>query len=633
MSDGILGMGVSGLAAAQAGLLTTGHNIANANTEGYHRQAIRQSTAVPVLTGGGFFGQGTKVDTVLRAYSGFVENQLAESQAQASYYTAYHAQLSHIDNIIADTNAGLSPALQEFFSSVHAVAADPSSIPARQLMVSAGEALTSRFNTLAARFDEVRMGIESRIAGTVGEINACAQQIAALNTRILAIQQNPVQAPNDLLDQRDALLGQLNGLVGATPVAQSDGTVNVSIGNGQTLIIGQQSMNLTVAPSLVDPSQLDIGYVVGPAVTPINSTSLQGGSLGGLLAVRAADLDAAQNALGRVAVGLALAFNDQHRLGQDINGTLGSDFFSLPVPETIAKSSNTGNAVISAAIADAGALTTSDYRLTYTGSNYNVTRLSDNVVTSYATLPQTVDGVVLTLASGSAAVGDSFLIRPTGNAARDINMAIVDPARIAAAAPMRTAVAAANTGSATISAGVVNAPPPPDTNLQQVVTFTFTSSSTFDVTGTGTGNPSSVTYTSGANISYNGWTVQVRGNPAPGDVFTIMPNSGGVGDGRNALLVAGLQAKNILAGGTTSYQGAYSQMVAMVGDKTRELDILSQAQTVVVDQARQSQQSISGVNLDEEAANLLRYQQAYQAAGKMMQVASSLFQTLLELGR
>ncbi|MEQ1772171.1 MAG: flagellar hook-associated protein FlgK [Burkholderiales bacterium] len=633
MSDGIFSIGVSGLAAAQAGLVTTGHNIANASTDGYHRQTIHQSTAIPLATGSGFFGQGTQVDTVLRAYSGFVESQLVDAQSQASYYATYHAQLSRIDNIVANGSVGLSPALQDFFSAAQAVAADPSSIPSRQLMLSAGEALTSRFNALAARFDDIRDGIDSQLTTTVGEINSYAQQIAAINGRILSVQQNATQPPNDLLDQRDLLVSQLNGLVGATAVDQNDGTINLFIGNGQSLVVGQQSMKLAVAPSLNDPSQLDVGYVSAGAVVPLNQASLRGGSLGGLLAFRGNDLDAAQNALGRVAAGLAMTFNDQHQLGQDLSGALGGAFFAAPAPEVFGRSNNVGTAVVAAVISDASALTASDYRLTYTGANYTVTRLSDAATTTYASLPQTLDGVTLSLASGVAGVGDSFLIQPLRSAARNMDMRIEDPARIAAAAPVRTAASGANAGSGTINAGTVNAPPPPNANLQQLVTITFTSATTFDVSGTGTGNPTGVAYTAGANISYNGWTVQLQGSAATGDVFTIAPNSGGVADGRNALLLGGLQTQNTLAGGTTGYQGAYSQLVAEVGNKTRQIDIMSLAQKTVVDQALQTQQSLSGVNLDEEAANLLRYQQAYQAAGKMIQVASSLFQTLLELGR
>ena len=633
MSDGIYSIGVSGLLAAQAGLVTTGHNIANASTEGYHRQSIHQSTAIPLATGSGFFGQGTQVDTVLRAYSGFVENQLVDAQAQANYYTTYHAQLSRIDNIVADNTAGLSPALQDFFSAAQGVAADPSSIPSRQLMLSAGAALTARFNTLAARFDEVRSGVDAQLTTKVGEINSYAQQIAALNGRIVAQQQVPTQPPNDLLDQRDLLVSQLNGLIGTTTVAQGDGSVNLFIGNGQTLVLGRQTMKLTVAPSLTNPSQLDVGYVSAGATVPLVQSNLRGGSLGGLLAFRENDLDAAQNALGRVATGLALTFNDQHRLGQDLGGAAGSDFFALPASTVFGRSNNSGSAVITAAVSNANALTASAYRLSYDGANYSVTRLSDNTTTSYASLPQTVDGVTLALQSGVADAGDSFLIQPVRNAARDMALRISDPARIAAAAPIRTAAPATNTGSATISAGAVNTPPPPNANLQQPVTITFTSATTFNVSGTGTGNPSGITYSAGANISYNGWTVQVQGTPAAGDVFTIAPNSGGVADGRNALLLGALQTQNTLAGGTTGYQGAYSQMVAMVGNKTHEVDILSQAQSTVVSQALQAQQSMSGVNLDEEAANLLRYQQAYQAAGRMIQVAQSLFDTLLQLGR
>jgi flagellar hook-associated protein 1 len=429
-------------------------------------------------------------------------------------------------------------------------------VPARQLMLSAGEALISRFNLLAGRFDEVRAGIDFSLTTVVDEINAYAQQIAALNTRIVAAQQTPHEPPNDLLDQRDALVTQLNQRVGVTTVTQSDGSINLFVGNGQILVAGQQCMKLAAAPSLADPRQRDIGYIASGGVIALNQDSLQGGTLGALLAFRANELDAAQNALGRVAMGLALSLNAQHQLGQDLSGALGGDFFAPPAPEVCVRSTNTGTAAMTAAISDAGALTASDYRLTYTGANYTLTRLSDNVTTTYAALPQTVDGITLALASGTPAAGDSFLIQPTRNAARDIAMQFSDPARIAAAAPIRTAAAIANTGSGAISAGAVNTPPPPNANLQQPVTFTFTSASTFDVTGVGTGDPAGVSYTAGAAISYNGWTVQLQGSPAPGDVFTIVPNSGGMADGRNALLMAGLQTQNTLANGAGGQQDA-----------------------------------------------------------------------------
>lgn len=633
MSSGIFGIGITGLGAAQAGLVTTGHNIANANTQGFHRETIQQSAAIPLFTGSGFFGQGVQIDTVVRAYSQYLDTQVGQSQAQASFFGSYHTQLSQIDNVIADSQIGVSPVLQEFFSAAHGVAVNPADMPSRQSLLSSAAALTSQFNALTGRLNELREGVNLQLTSTVGEVNAYAQQLAALNSTILGSQQNPSQPPNDLLDQREMLVAKLNELAGANAIRQSDGTVNVFIGNGQNLVVGTQALTLAVLPALDDQQRLEVGYKVGATAVLLNETSLQSGSIGGLLTFRAKELDGTENALGRVALGLAQTFNDQHRLGQDLSGAIGGNFFVAPTPTVLAQSTNTSAAVIAAGVTNVAALTTSDYRLTFNGTNYAVTRLTDNTTTTYATLPQTVDGVTIAVVSGVLASGDSFLIEPTRNAARDIAVNLTDPAKIAAAAPIRTAAAGSNTGSGKVSAGIVNTPPPINASLQNPVTITFTSAGIFDVTGAGTGNPVGVTFTAGSNITYNGWTIQISGSPAAGDVFTVSQNSGGVADGRNGLLLAGLQTQNTLAAGTTTYQGAYSQMVSMVGNKTKQIDIAFQAQTTLVKEATQAQQSLSGVNLDEEAANLLRYQQAYQASGKLIQIASTLFQTILDLGR
>jgi len=832
MSNGVFGIGVSGLTAAQAGLVTTGHNITNANTQGYHRQIVQQSATTPLVSGGGFFGQGVQIDTVVRAYSQFLDTQLTQAQAQASAYSMYHAQLSQIDNVVADKTAGLSSAVQDFFAAAQAVATNPANVPSRQALLSSGAALTARFNGLAARFDDLRNGVNLQLTSSIGEVNSYAQQLAALNGKILVAQQNPNQPPNDLLDQRDALVGKLNALVGATATPQNDGTVNVFIGNGQNLVVGGQAMTLVATPSVDDPHRLGVGYNVGSGIAILNESLLQSGSIGGLLAFRANELDSAQNALGRIALGIAQTFNDQHRLGQDLTGALGGVFFASPAPTVISQSTNTSGAVVTASVVETGALTTSDYRLSYDGTNYTITRLSDNTMTKYATLPQTFDGVTVAVTSGVVASGESFLIQPTRNAARNIAMALSDPAKIAAAAPVRTAAVSGNIGAANVSAGSVN-------SFNDKVVITFSSATAFDAVDSMTGAvlAKNMTYSAGSNISFNGWTIQIAGAPVTGDIFTVdhtytaatsamatigsatlntpspvdpfltngikvvfdsnvafhlegttnnvsgpslitggafvpaLPlaaganpgivvtngtatigtsgagayastgaqvtisggtvnvvgvpgiatisgatvtveggsyngsttfkgvdilidnatgdisipaasaastastfhgrpatgivyngaisnlvsvngwttaltgipvagdiftvtsNSGGVADGRNGLLLAGLQMQNTLAAGTASYQGAYSQMVSMVGNKTRQLDIQTQAQNALVDQSMRVQQSMSGVDLDEEAANLLRYQQAYQASGKMIQIASTLFQTVLDLSR
>lgn len=641
MGTSIYNIGVSGLNAAQAGLLTTGHNISNAATPGFNRQQIIQTTNTPQFTGSGFIGQGTNVQTVQRIYNQYLAAQVLTTQTRLSELNAYSSQIRQIDDLLADPSAGLSTALSEFFRGLHEVAANPASIPARQSMLSAAQALVARFQGLDSRLNEIRDGVDTQIAGTAGTINSYATQISELNQRIILAQAaGPSQPANDLLDQRDQLIADLNKQIRASTVAEADGSLNVFVGNGQPLVMGTQAFRLSAMPSGEDAARMTIGIATATGtVAAIPEALLTGGVLGGLLNFRSQSLDAAQNALGRVAMGLAITFNEQHRLGQDLSGALGGNFFTAPTPQVLYPNNppNGGNAVIGVAVSDAGGLTTSDYRLSAQGGgNYSLTRLSDNTTLfSGVPLPQTVDGLAISLGSGGGNAGDSFLIQPTRTAARDIAVAITDARSIAAAAPIRTSASLANTGTASVSAGGVNAPPPPNANLQDTVTITFTGPNSFDVVDTTTAATlaSGVAYTPGGNISFNGWTIQISGAPAAGDVFTLSANANGVSDNRNALLLAGLQTASTLAGGTASYQSAYSQLVSDVGNKTREIEVSAAAQETLLKQAQDAQQSLSGVNLDEEAANLLRYQQAYQASGKMIEIASRLFDTLLALGR
>lgn len=628
-SSSIFEIGLTGLNAAQAGLSTTSHNIANASTAGFHRQNAIQSTQQPQQTGSGFLGKGVRVDTVLRTYSQFLDNAVLQAQTQDSYLQAYQSQINQIDNLLADPNAGLSPALQSFFSGVQDVASNPSSVPSRQALISQAQALQARFQAFSARLTDIRSGLNRQISDTTSQINGTAKDLANINDQIIKSQSSDTQPPNDLLDKRDQLIADLNKLVRASVVKDANGTVNVFIGTGQTLVLGTQSFTLSAAASAADPSNFDISYSANGVAIPLNPASLQGGSLGALLAFRSETLDSVQNNLGRVAVVLAQTFNDQHNLGQDLNGALGQNFFNVPVAQVQSNANNGGTAAITATNSAVGALTGSDYRLSFNAGNWTLQRLTDNTQTTFTTFPQTVDGVTLNLASGAANNGDSYLIQPTRNGARDISVALSDPALVAAAAPIRTASAVANTGNAVITPGTVNTPPPPNANLQQTVTLTFTSATTFDVNGTGTGNPTGVAYVSGGNITYNGWTAQITGTPRTGDTFTIARNTNGVADNRNALLLTALQTTNTVANGTANYQSAYSLLVSDVGNRSREIQVQSDAQTALVQQTTSAQQSMSGVNLDEEAANLIRFQQAYQASGRVLQIASKLFDTVL----
>lgn len=634
MASGILSVGGSALAAAQAGLTTTAHNIANASTPGYSRQIVVQASAGSQDTGFGFVGKGTEVAEVRRVYNEFLNTQVMTAQTSKYQLDTYYAQISQINNQFADPASGISPVLQEFFKGLQDMAADPSSAAARQTALSTAETLAARFQSLDGQLKEMSAGIGERINSSIDSINMYADQIAQLNDAIEKAQGNSDGRPsNDLLDQRDLAISELSKEIKTTVVKQGP-SYSVFIGNGQPLVVGAKAFDLVPTVSKTDPTRAAVGYISNGQIVELAESNLPGGKLGGLLEFRSKTLDTAQNNLGRIATGLAQTFNAQHRLGQDQNGAIGTSFFNTAAPLISPSSDNTGTAVVAASITNAGALTTSDYRLQFVGGNYVVTKLSDNSVSySNAAFPATaIDGVTFSITSGAMAAGDEYVIKPTINGATGFSVAITDPAKLAAAAPIRTAAPIANLGSGKISAGVVNGPPPTNANLQQPVTITFTSASTFNVTGTGTGNPVGVAYTAGGNITYNGWTVQVSGSPANGDTFTIGPNTNGAGDNRNALLLASQQTANTLANGTTTYQGAYSQLVSQVGNKTRELEVTSAAQGKLLTQAVTAQQAESGVNLDEEATNLLRYQQAYQAAGKVMQTASQLFELLLTLG-
>lgn len=630
MSGNVFAIGLSGLNAARLALSTTGHNITNVGTEGFTRQEIVQKPAVAQNTGAGFIGTGVEVTTVKRLYNQFLEIQRLNAQSQQSYLDTFANQATQIDNLLADPTSGLSPALQGFFTGVADLAANPSSVPSRQSMLSSAEALQSRFQAIDARFTDLRNGVSGQISATVDLINTLATTIADVNRQLIAAGSSQVQPANDLLDHRGQLVTELNKLIKTSTVTQADGSFNVFIGNGQSLVAGDRVMRLSAEPSSEDPDAVDISVSMGQGFAVLPPDVIEGGELGALVTFRDGLLNDTQNGFGRVALALATSFNTQHRLGQDLTGVLGGDFFTAPVPVVSPGTDNTGDGFISASVSDISGITNSDYRLTLAGGNFTVTRISDGNQTVSTTLPLVVDGLTINLASGTPQDGDSYLIMPTRYSARDLRVGVHDTAKIAAAAPVRTAALVTNGGNAKISAGVVTSVA--DIPLPTGVTLTYAAATNeFNVSGA-VPAAGPFTYTEGSTISFNGISFAITGTPVEGDTFTISNNTAGVADNRNALALSRLQTRNII-GGTASYQGSYSQMVSDVGNTTQELQVQLKAQDTLTRQTVEAEQSFSGVNLDEEAANLIRNQQAYQASAKVLQIASSLFQSVLELGR
>jgi len=638
---------LSGMNAAQIGLATAQHNIANANTPGYTRQQVLLGSAGGVQGGSGFVGQGVNVAGVIRIYDQFLNTQVLQEQNQASYLTAYSSAVSQVNNLIADPTVGVAPAMQSFFESLNGVANNPESVPARQTLLGNAQVAVNRFQAIDQRLTDIARGVNGQIVDSVNNVNSYAKQIAVLNGDIKrATASGQGQQPNDLIDQRDQLISQLNQEIKTSVLHQSDGTASVLAGSGQALVVGEQSMRLQVIQSANDSSKVDIAYVNNGKITSLQQSSLQGGNIGAYLNFRDQTLDPARNKLGLVAIGMAASVNQQNQLGQDLNGAPGSDIFNTISPRVeMNANNNSASDAPSVAITNVAGLIASDYQLRSNGgSNYTLLRLSDNATTSLnLTVPQTVDGMTIT-APTSVAAGDSFLIRPTANGARDIALATNDPAKIAAAAPMRTKATLSNTGTGMISAGGVDAKYTAAT-VTPAVTLTYTSGTnmltgfpaTLPVTVTNNGVATvfaagvPVTYTDGATVSFGGVSFTLTGAPANGDTFTVTPNTNATGDSRNALLMAGLQTKNLMANGLLNLQEAYGQLVGEVGAKANEMTVLSSAQTNMAAHTVAAQQAVSGVNLDEEAANLLRYQNAYQAAAKAMQIAKTMFDAILAI--
>ena len=627
-------VGISALNAAQVGVQTASHNIANASTPGYTRQQIIQTTNTPLFTGAGFVGEGTNVQTVQRIYNQYVSGQLMSAQTGVAEMDTYLAQIQQLDNLLADPSAGLSPALSGFFKGVQDLAANPASIPARQSALSTAQSLVARFQAIDQRITELRDGVNQQVTDEVSKINSLAVQLGDINQRIILTQAaGPNQPANDLHDQRDQLIADINKEIRTQVVQQSDGSYSIFIGNGQPLVVGTQVSTLKAAQDPNDPQKITLAMKTSSgSETILPESLLTGGNLGGLLAFRTETLDTAQNSLGRVAIGLAQTFNDIHKSGQDLNGVLGGDFFKMSSPATFSGTTNTGTGVLTATLTASAAsdLTTSDYLLTYKGGNYTLTRLADNTSwtnASLANLPPVAEPQGFTLAiSGTPADGDSFKIEPTRKGASSLAVLIGDPRSIAAAAPIRTSTGMNNTGTGSISAGEVLDVTNP--NLQATATLNFVAGG-YQVNGAGPVIP----YTSGANIDLNGWRVAISGTPAVGDVFTVEKNTFGVSDNRNAVALAALQTTKTMLSGSASYQDAYAQIVSLIGNKSREVEVTGKAQQALADQAQSARDQISGVNLDEEAAKLLQYQQAYQAAAKMIDIAGKLFDEILALGK
>jgi len=623
MSD-MLGIGSSALIAYRRALDTVSNNIANVDTEGYSRQRAEftaRGGILQVRSPGG----GVDVWRVQRITDNFLANRLIGEQSAYTRLNTLQSFSSEVDGWLSSADAGISKPLQGFFDDVTAMASNPSSIAQRQAMLNQADDLAVRFKDFQSRFDDLDRELTSRIDSSVTQINQYAKQLADLNKAISSQQLASGGAPNELLDQRQRVLKQLSESVGVTTNQSSDGTVSVFLAGGQALVEGTRANSLELSTDVFGRPR-DLSVASGSQAGTIITNRISGGELGGLLDFRRNVLDPAINSLGRVALTLANAVNEQNRQGVDLYGDMGGDLFTIGTGKAASSELNTGNAVVTVGATDTNALTPDDYTLRYDGTNWTMTAVTTGVVTTLSGdgspgNPLTGGGLSLTL-TGAAQAGDQFLVQPTRFLAGSIGLNTQDPKRIAAAAPMQTLAATSNAGTGFISPiSVVDVNDPA---FRDPVSIQFTGPGTYSINGVG-----SYPYTAGDTITVNGWSVQIGGEPATGDQFGITPTGADSGDNGNANIMAKISELKLLDNGVSTLSVANSNVVAHVGAQALQYSNQADAQNVLLQSTQNGLDAAAGVNLDEEAADMTRFEQAYNAAAQIIATASSLFDTLI----
>jgi len=633
----LLNVGITGLQAATQGMQTVANNTANVNTPGYNVQSVVQSQLPGVA---GDPGSGVVVNSVQRAFDQYIYQQMvsAGSVNQAAQAVQTNAQsLATMFPVMSGGANGLGAALSGFFAAINQLGQDPNSSPNRQVVLGSAQTLVSNFVSIGTQLAQNLSGINDQIGAAVQQVNALTQQIAALN-RSIATQPAGADPPNSLLDTRDNLVRQLAQQIGITLSPQSNGSVDIYTNSGALLVGGDTALRLGVTASPYGDGSVTITYE--PTGQDLTS-KIAGGTIGGLLTSRAQTV-AAEDSIGAIATTFTTAINAQQALGLTLGGTLGGPLFTTAGPAVFAAATNTGSGSLSAAITDGNAFIPGDFTITRTASGFSATNLATGQTTSLGTGPTlSLDGMTIAV-SGTAAIGDSFKLEPTARAAAALRVATTDASAIAAASAY-VATPGANLGTVTASAGgpAASGSLPagtaivPASQFGTSLTVKFTSPTAFEVLSSSNAVLASGSYdpASGGEIAIDypspagtDFTILLSaGQAATSDSFALTP--GGPGSNGNVLALAGLATQNLLSG--QSLSDAYASTVAMVGSNGQAAGIAAQTAQGVLSRVTAVQQSISGVNLDEQAADLVNFQQAYQAAATVIGTSQTLFDSLL----
>ena len=618
----VLSTGTGALLAFQRALATTSHNVANLNTVGYSRQRVDFATADPQQMGYGTVGNGTRIADIRRVADQLAISRLLDSGGELARLKQLSGMADRVNALFSDAATNVAGVWSNFFDTVSGLSSNAAGTADRQNMLDGGKALANRFVQLNTHLNNLNSEVNNGLLAGATEVNRLAQEIAQING---AIGTNIATAAPDLLDRRDQLITQLIGYTGGTAVIQDGGIMNVYTAGGNALVVGTTATKVTTVADPYQPERLQLALETQGNTIRLDPKAV-GGQIGGLLEFRDTVLTPAQAELGKLAVGLAESFNQVHHQGVDLYGQLGGDFFNIGNPRVTANNANTGTASLSATYGDLGKLDAQNVVLQFDGTNWKASRADTgaNVPltgTGTAADPLVINGVKLVV-GGTPAANDRFLLQPTAGVAGSMEVAITDPSRIAAAAAVKGAAATSNTGTGKLSGVTVS--DSTNANLRNPAAIVFTSATTYTIDG---GPPQ--TYTPGQTISANGWSFVLDGVPKNGDTFNITPTPAGSSDNSNATKLSKVESAKAFNAGTVTLGGALGGLTTQVGAAARSAEYSLGAQQVIADQAQAARDEVSGVNLDEEAADMLRLQQAYQAASQLISTADSMFQTIL----
>ena len=622
----LLATGSSALIAFQRALSTVGHNVANINTPGYSRQRVEFEARDATYFGYGYQGNGVQIVDVRRMADSLATSRLLDSGGELARLQQLSTLSSRLDQLFSEKATGISAPWSSFFDSVNALSSNAAGSADRESVLAQANALVTRFRQIDQHLDGLDIEVNAGLTAATDEVNRLAKEIAQLNGQI-----GGSSSPSgDLLDRRDQLISELVAFTGGNAATQDGGLVNVFSAGGQPLVVGATASTLVTVPDPYRPERLQVALETNGQRVTLDKRAL-GGQIGGLVEFRTTVLDPAMAELGRIATSLAQTFNEGHRAGMDQYGQMGADFFTLPAPRLSSNANNTGNASLTTSVGSVACLNAQNVLLRFDGAAWVATHPDTGASipmtgTGTAADPLVVNGIEVVLASGTPAANDRFLLQPTAGAAGNLGVAITDPGRIAAATPVKATTDLANTGSGKLSGLKVT--DAANAGLLAPADIEFIDATQYTINGTGP-----FAYTPGQTIAYNGWSVVLDGAPAAGDTFSVGPTGANSSDNGNAKLLSNLDDARVLNGGTLTLNGAIGGLTTQVGSAARQADYSAQAQQVIHDQAQAARDAVSGVNLDEEAADLMRLQQAYQAASQIIATADTLFQSLLAATR